>query len=834
MGRSIEGDHNNRKRVFGMGKEELVACFRDTLEKSYCDPLKLRTERSVRSNRVYKEGFVSNAEHHNWDTTIEVYAGTTFDIARKYRFRGKTAVLNFANPEYPGGGVQLGAMAQEECLCRSSNLFACLNDPDIFDEYYGYHRSLKSCFYSDRLIYTKDVTVFKDDSLVPQMMPEAEWFAVDVITCAAPYLAKRKYTNTAALLALLKKRVKNIFEAARDNDVRCLILGAFGCGAFRNPPLVVAEAFLQTILEQHYMRDFEIVFAIKPTGENCPNLRTFGIQFGPWGYSEGAVVLPECLESRFPRNPKLPMEQRFSSDNQFRSWQRSNIYFGKQFSVLGDSISTLDGYNPRGYKVFYAGENCARSGVMEAADTWWDKVIAFFGGELLVNNAWSGSCVTKLKGSGQLFPSGCSDERTSALHIGDVTPDVILVYLGTNDWAFGVKTGLGTNDPDEDSNELFGEAYGRMLKKLRTNYPESEIWCCTLCETFISARPDFKFPHKYAGTHIEDYNDIIRLSALQNGCKLIDLYGYRTPYDSMDGTHPTDAGMNTIATMVIRSVGGSRAGRFFDCSDSCAATKFYSNTLYLKVVGSGKLLQFRKDIVEVGRYAACDLLLTEKAAVSRRHATFFYENRMWFLRDNFSTNGTWLNGKKLKPGMKYQLETNDEINFAKSESVIFDKRERNAQPAGDSEAKALACLKAGMEAFAKSGHKDEAALKRIIAALSDVPLYFLVEIDLEAILGSVDPTKLKAGDTLQPAKDVRMRILTWTPESGAVFVPMFTSEDEAGKGPSASLIRFYPKDYLPKLVQMGKPAIIDPFSENRFLLSRQLITEVLLPLVEGK
>ena len=102
------------------------------------------------------------------------------------------------------------------------------------------------------------------------------------------------------------------------------------------------------------------------------------------------------------------------------------------------------------------------------------------------------------------------------------------------------------------------------------------------------------------------------------------------------------------------------------------------------------------------------------------------------------------------------------------------------------------------------------------------------------MLGSVDPTKLKAGDTLQPSKDVKMRILTLTPESGVEFVPMFTSNEEVNKGPSASIIRFYPQDYLPKLVQIDKPVIINPFSENRFLLSKQLITEVLLPLVENK
>ena len=53
----------------------------------------------------------------------------------------------------------------------------------------------------------------------------------------------------------------------------------------------------------------------------------------------------------------------------------------------------------------------------------------------------------------------------------------------------------------------FDVAYEQMLAKLRANYPNAEIWCCTLCETHISKRPDFQFPHKYAGTHIEEYND---------------------------------------------------------------------------------------------------------------------------------------------------------------------------------------------------------------------------------------------------------------------------------------------------------------------------------------
>lgn len=913
-----------------MGVKELITCFQDTLEKSAAGDLEYNTLQAIKSNRVYKEEFVSKSPRRSEHSSIIVQAGTTFATARQYCSIGKVAVLNFANPVNPGGGVELGAVAQEECLCRSSNLYPCLKDSSVFDDYYLYHRGKNSNFSSDRLIYTKDITVFKNDDLIPELLPKSEWFTVDVITCAAPSLKNRKYTNLTALLSLFKRRVTNIFEAARDNDVDVIVLGAFGCGAFKNPPLIVAEAFKQVILEHNYLESFkQIVFAIKPTGEHCPNLNAFNSHFAGYAPDTGdgcCTLLP--VDPLFMLNNRIPT---FLSDSlmplegEFLSWQVSNKYFGKQFSVLGDSISTLDGFCPKGYNVFYKDDNCVKSGVTQMSDTWWDKVISFFGGELLVNNSWSGSKITKLPEKDLLFPSGCSDERTSSLHIDDIKPDVILVYLGTNDWAFGAKTGNETRILNEDENELFEVAYDRMLQKLRNNYPKSEIWCFTLCETYISTRPDFQFPHKHAGTHIEEYNDIIRDSARKNNCRLMDLYSYKLPYDSIDGSHPSGAGMNTLATMVIRAMAGQRADYYLDCKGGnheyemvdqytggtkyvckkCAkmnhesnlfpkacpdgkheyelcgqigsydfyrckrcgsekqklvcgelnmiqnnmkpnteseyvlldpdrTTLLFSNVLKLTIESTSKTVQFQKDTVSVGRDPSCDLFLEGKQTVARRQATFFYEHESWFLRDDSSTNGTWLNGAKMQPGKKYELASNDEINFALAEKVIFYKPIQSQQQAGDPDAKALIYLEAGMQSFAKSQQTDEDALKLIIAALSNAPLIFPVEIDLEAMFGSVDPTKLKPGDTLQPQKDVRMCIRTMTLESGTEFVPLFTSTEELKKGPSTSTARYYPQDYLPKLIQMDKPVIINPFSEFRFILSKQLMTEVILPIVQDK
>ena len=144
-------------------KNDLIFSFKDTLNIASGELLKPATEKAILSSKVYKEDFISNSKQYPYKVVdIEVVSNTTFATAKNYCNMGKVAVLNFANPENPGGGVQNGAMAQEECLCRSSNLYPCLCNNTIFSDFYLYHRSLHNFYYTDRIIYTQGVTVFKD------------------------------------------------------------------------------------------------------------------------------------------------------------------------------------------------------------------------------------------------------------------------------------------------------------------------------------------------------------------------------------------------------------------------------------------------------------------------------------------------------------------------------------------------------------------------------------------------------------------------------------------------------------------------------------------------
>ena len=142
-------------------------------------------------------------------------------------------------------------------------------------------------------------------------------------------------------------------------------------------------------------------------------------------------------------------------------------------SIMGDSISTYEGYNPEGFSVFYDTDMQNRNGLTSVYDTWWAKVNQALHAFLCVNNSYSGSRVT-----GKNFPSGSSDKRIRFLSSAKHRPDMILVYLGCNDFGYGVPvsrkavyelyTSIGLEPnimPDQD---YFEDSYDLMIKKIRS------------------------------------------------------------------------------------------------------------------------------------------------------------------------------------------------------------------------------------------------------------------------------------------------------------------------------------------------------------------------------
>ena len=229
-----------------------------------------------------------------------------------------------------------------------------------------------------------------------------------------------------------------------------------------------------------------------------------------------------------------------------------DAYRGRLFSILGDSISTLADYSEPHDAAFYEGMRKFEADVFVPDDTWWGRVIDRLGGTLLVNHSISGSTVTDH--SDYCIPSyGCSDARTAALHRGNELPDVVMIYMGINDWGRGVRVMPG-GASDAGDLTVFSVAYRTMLEKLRHCYPGAEIWCMTIPASVCTARENFSFPYRYGGRHIEEYCAAIRSAAEACGCRVIDLYRSAERHDTIDGFHPNKQGMETIADAVLREL----------------------------------------------------------------------------------------------------------------------------------------------------------------------------------------------------------------------------------------------------------------------------------------
>ena len=231
-------------------------------ENSY---LEAETAAMIQGTQIYtgdialsKPGALADGEN------ISVVEDTTYSCAGKLVGEGKVAVLNFANAYHPGGGVTKGALAQEECLCRSSNLYAGLITDPMIRHYYRRNKRNAGKYGSDTVAYHPGVVVFKDDEVCAQLMDESQWFKVDVITCAAPQIDFSNPISDEELYGIHVNRGRRIIQAAAANGVDMLVLGAFGCGAFNNDPEIVAKAYRYLLVEEGYAGLFKkIVFAIK-------------------------------------------------------------------------------------------------------------------------------------------------------------------------------------------------------------------------------------------------------------------------------------------------------------------------------------------------------------------------------------------------------------------------------------------------------------------------------------------------------------------------------------------------------------------------------------------
>ena len=278
-----------------MGRNENIAIFRDTETMCRTHPrLKSSISFSRANQKLILEGDEVSAPRCDGGAMgqLVVSPKRTFEAASAYARTMKTCVLNFASASNPGGGVVNGSSAQEEALCRCSTLYFNLNTSEMWNGFYSPHRAAHDPIHNDDIIYTPRVTVFKSDTSFPSALPETDWYELDVITCAAPNLrehpsnsmnsgdgARRIQLAPGELRRLHEKRLSRILDVAAANGEEAIVLGAFGCGAFRNDPRVVSAAAAAVM--PHYRMRFKVIeFAIYCRPGDTQNYDAFKTAFG--------------------------------------------------------------------------------------------------------------------------------------------------------------------------------------------------------------------------------------------------------------------------------------------------------------------------------------------------------------------------------------------------------------------------------------------------------------------------------------------------------------------------------------------------------------------------
>jgi uncharacterized protein (TIGR02452 family) len=186
------------------------------------------------------------------------------------------ACLNFASAKNPGGGFLSGSQAQEESLARASGLFATLQTQP---EFYTYHRRHSSSMYSDHVIFSPAVPVFRDDH---GRVLESPWLTSFITAAAvnAGAVRQNEPTQVSYIVPTMERRTRMVLGIAALHRCEALVLGAWGCGVFQNDPATIATIFAKVLAEPLFTRRFRHVeFAVYDSSPAQTTFTTFKRMF---------------------------------------------------------------------------------------------------------------------------------------------------------------------------------------------------------------------------------------------------------------------------------------------------------------------------------------------------------------------------------------------------------------------------------------------------------------------------------------------------------------------------------------------------------------------------
>ena len=268
-----------------MDKNLLISVFNDTMdcciEQAYTAPsgrkVDIEGTGDMQKNTIFYTKLAPVTQSKGYDTEVEVANIDCLKAAEslvKEKGYERVCVLNMASFIRPGGGVTKGSKAQEEDLCRRTNLFMSIGQYHELGLPYGINIDKEHSYPLPAMfgaIYSPGVTVFREGSKDLYRYME-EPFKADVISIAALRKPRLDFNNEYAdneAYGRMEVKIRQMFLAPAANGCEVLVLGAFGCGAYQNPPKVVANIFKDVLETEPYSGLYKkIVFAVLDDGNS--------------------------------------------------------------------------------------------------------------------------------------------------------------------------------------------------------------------------------------------------------------------------------------------------------------------------------------------------------------------------------------------------------------------------------------------------------------------------------------------------------------------------------------------------------------------------------------
>ena len=267
----------NREKRASMAKQTLAICEAGFYEAPSGTRINIGSdlEKAKRGTVLYSPDKppAQRTAQAKLPTRFEVRNETTFQALSHLAGGGHVGCLNFASAKNPGGGFLNGSLAQEEALACASGLYPCLLQAL---EYYERNRANRSALYLDLVIFSPLVPFFRNDA--GQLLERS--VLASVITAPAPNagaVAQNEPDNQKHIEPTIRHRAELILAIAQSHGIEKLVLGAWGCGVFRNDPNTVADIFASLLAPQGKFAGIfsEVVFAVFDRSEGQAIYRAF-------------------------------------------------------------------------------------------------------------------------------------------------------------------------------------------------------------------------------------------------------------------------------------------------------------------------------------------------------------------------------------------------------------------------------------------------------------------------------------------------------------------------------------------------------------------------------